>query len=175
LVAGLVWGFRLQAPSQFPGATRPMLHLPPRIGSRFLTVAHANGMEPSAAALSGPGEEFDSAAAHAAFLKAQGALPRGFKVGVSKLTFNPVEEPGRTNLPMRLTLLLLDEPSNVWASMFTSNAFPGSPIKVWLKISSRVKAEQKNPKCHACWPFAGNGSVLKSLFEDNFSFDHTSI
>ena len=129
-IGGLVWGFQPLAPSQPLGATRPLPALRPMTGTRFLTIAQANGMEPSAAALSGPAEEFDSAAAHAAFLKAQGALPLGFKVGVSKLTFNPIEEPGRTNLPMRLTLLLLDEPSNVWASMFTSNAFPGSPIKV---------------------------------------------
>ena len=27
---------------------------------------------------------------------------------------------------MRLTLLLLDEPTDCWAAMFTSNAFPGA-------------------------------------------------
>lgn len=75
-------------------------------------------------------EEFVSSLKHDEFLTSQGELPKGFKVGTSSLTFDPVEEPGRLDLPMRLTLILLDEPTDNWAAMFTSNAFPGAPIKV---------------------------------------------
>ena len=133
-MAGLARGVRLQGPRHPAAAAArlPSRCFEKRVGGPPLTVVRlANGMEPSAATLAGAFvEEFEDAAAHTAFLKAQGRLPLGFKVGVSKLTFNPVEEPGRTNLPMRLTLIVLDEPSDVWAAMFTSNAFPGSPVKV---------------------------------------------
>ncbi len=66
--------------------------------------------------------------AHRAWLASQSALPRGFRVGTSRLSFTPVEAPKPAK--MTLTLIALDEPTPDFAAVFTRNAFPGAPIKV---------------------------------------------
>ena len=43
------------------------------------------------------------------------------------------QEPTRVDLPMSLTLILLDEPTDAWTALFTTNAFPGAPVKVGRK------------------------------------------
>jgi glutamate N-acetyltransferase/amino-acid N-acetyltransferase len=71
---------------------------------------------------------FDSQAAHRAWLQSQAALPKGFRAGTAKFSFVPVEvhKPSQ----MTLTLITLDEPTPDFAAMFTRNAFPGAPIVV---------------------------------------------
>jgi len=75
-------------------------------------------------------EEFGSAAEHREYLKGIGDLPQGFSVGNADLTFTPAENPDMSDLPMRLTLMTLDEPSNSWTALFTKNVFPGAPVLV---------------------------------------------
>ena len=75
-------------------------------------------------------EEFASAKKHEAFLKRMGKLPQGFSVGAAELTFDPVEVPSMVDLPMRLTLILLDKPTTAWTALYTTNAFPGAPVVV---------------------------------------------
>jgi glutamate N-acetyltransferase/amino-acid N-acetyltransferase len=71
---------------------------------------------------------FQSRAEHRDWLSRNAALPRGFRVGTSSLTFVPVEapKPGRMNL----SLIALDRPTDAFAAKFTRNAFPGAPILI---------------------------------------------
>lgn len=74
-------------------------------------------------------QSFSSVAEHEAWLKTMSALPKGFRVGTTDLTFKPVELPEKT-AKMKLTMIALDEPSPSFHAMFTTNAFPGAPILV---------------------------------------------
>lgn len=75
-------------------------------------------------------EEFVSVKKHQEFLQKMSDLPLGFSVGVSELTFDPAEVPSMVDLPMRLTLILLDKPTSAWTALYTTNAFPGAPVLV---------------------------------------------
>ncbi len=70
--------------------------------------------------------EFSSQDEHRAWLASQAALPRGFRVGKTQLSFVPAEvhKPSK----MTLTLMVLDEPTTDFAAVFTRNAFPGAPV-----------------------------------------------
>jgi len=72
--------------------------------------------------------EFSSPEAHRAWLAEQSALPRGFRVGVSRFEFTPFEvaKPAR----MTLTVIACDQPTPDFAAVFTRNAFPGAPVKI---------------------------------------------
>ena len=72
---------------------------------------------------------FASAAEHAAWLSSQCALPAGFSVGATSLTFAPAELPGAT-ARMGLSLISLDAPTTAWAALFTRNAAPGAPVRI---------------------------------------------
>ena len=61
-------------------------------------------------------------------LERRSSLPRGFRTATVDLTFRPVERPVPQPLPMRLNLLVLDEPTAAFAGVFTRNAFPGAPV-----------------------------------------------
>lgn len=71
---------------------------------------------------------FSSAERHREWLEHQSALPRGFRVGRTRLEFTPAEvaKPAKMNL----TLLALDEPTPSFAALFTRNAFPGAPVLI---------------------------------------------
>jgi glutamate N-acetyltransferase/amino-acid N-acetyltransferase len=71
---------------------------------------------------------FESREAHQAWLRAQSALPRGFRVGTARFEFTPVEVPKPAK--MTLTLIVLDSPTRSFGAMFTRNAFPGAPVLV---------------------------------------------
>jgi glutamate N-acetyltransferase/amino-acid N-acetyltransferase len=71
---------------------------------------------------------FKDRASHRAWLGAQSALPAGFRVGVARFEFTPVEAPKPSR--MTLTLIALDKPTPDFAAVFTKNAFPGAPIIV---------------------------------------------
>ncbi len=73
-------------------------------------------------------QTFPSAEAHRDWLEGQSALPRGFRVGRTRLEFMPAEvaKPSK----MTLTLIVLDEPTPAFAAMFTKNAFPGAPVLI---------------------------------------------
>jgi glutamate N-acetyltransferase/amino-acid N-acetyltransferase len=72
--------------------------------------------------------EFRDRASHRAWLETQSALPAGFRVGVARFGFTPVEAPKPSR--MTLTLIALDRPTPDFAAVFTRNAFPGAPVVV---------------------------------------------
>jgi len=71
---------------------------------------------------------YQSASEYLADLEKRSALPRGFRTATVDLTFRPLERPVPQPLPMRLNLLVLDEPTAAFGGMFTRNAFPGAPV-----------------------------------------------
>lgn len=82
--------------------------------------------------------KFASRSEHRAWLETQAALPRGFRVGSSRFEFSPYEVPAKV-AKMTLTLLTLDEPTELFAALFTNNAFPGAPVKVGRKRLAEPK------------------------------------
>jgi glutamate N-acetyltransferase/amino-acid N-acetyltransferase len=84
---------------------------------------------PAAAVVSAAMSTYASEAAYLASLAPHAVLPKGFRVGTHSLEFRPKEVPDRP-ARMTLTLLALDEPTDAFAAMFTSNSFPGAPIHV---------------------------------------------
>lgn len=79
------------------------------------------------------GRLFGSEDDYARHLDINSSLPKGFKVGTAGLTFSPVESDMVKEASMKLTLIALDEPTEQYAMMFTSNAFPGCPVRVGKK------------------------------------------
>ena len=75
--------------------------------------------------------DFPTRDAHRAWLASQGALPKGFRVGVHRFEFVPAEVPKPAK--MTATIIALDQPTTAFAGMFTKNAFPGHPVKVGRK------------------------------------------
>jgi len=73
-------------------------------------------------------QEFTSVAEHRAWLQSQAELPRGFRIGTTRLSFTPVEAPKPAQ--MNICVLALDQPSPDFAAMFTRNAFPGAPVRI---------------------------------------------
>lgn len=71
---------------------------------------------------------YQSAEEYLEDLEKRSALPQGFRTATVDLTFRPVERPVPQPLPMRLNLLVLDEPTAAFAGVFTRNAFPGAPV-----------------------------------------------
>jgi len=69
-------------------------------------------------------------------LERRSALPQGFRTATVDLTFRPVERPVPQPLPMRLNLLVLDEPTAAFAGVFTRNAFPGAPVVLGRELLS---------------------------------------
>lgn len=75
-------------------------------------------------------QEFGSEEEYLAHLESQAKLPLGFRVGLGGLKFIPEEAQEMGELPMKLTVVCLDEPTSAYAAVFTSNAFPGAPVRV---------------------------------------------
>lgn len=74
-------------------------------------------------------------------------MPRGFSVGAARFSFRPFEVD--KTLPMNLTLIMTDAPTDSFAAMFTSNKFPGGPIivgKERMKSSPFLQAVAINNK-----------------------------
>jgi glutamate N-acetyltransferase / amino-acid N-acetyltransferase len=74
-------------------------------------------------------EQFRSADEHRAYLSKSAALPEGFRTATASFPFEPREIPGKKTR-MSLTAIVLDEPTDSFAGVFTSNSFPGHPVKV---------------------------------------------
>ena len=72
---------------------------------------------------------FNNVADYVSYLSKQAKLPQGFKVGSTRFNFSPLEVSGKI-LPMNVTLITLDEPTESFAAMFTSNKVPGGPVVV---------------------------------------------
>ena len=83
----------------------------------------------------GDGETFKSESEYLTAVESRAALPVGFRVGTSSLTFVPLELPSKT-MAMTLTVIALDKPSPSFAALFTRNTFPGAPVIVGRKLTS---------------------------------------
>lgn len=104
--------------------------------------------------------EFQSEAHHVTTLLNDASLPAGFRVGTSRFHFSPAEVEAK-QLPMDLTLISLDEPTDAYAAVFTQNAFPGSPVLVGrqrLAKGAPVQAVVINNKISNVFP-AGDGEA----------------
>ena len=77
------------------------------------------------------GFTFKSNSEYISHLETIAKLPKGFSVGSSRFFFTPTEVDA--SLPMNLTIIKLDHPTESFAAMFTSNQFPGGPIIVGKK------------------------------------------
>lgn len=78
--------------------------------------------------------EFETDDDYLDYMKTVSNLPKGFATGTSDGTFISCEAPGLGNLKIRATVIHLTEgPTDSWAACFTSNKFPGAPIKVGRK------------------------------------------
>jgi glutamate N-acetyltransferase / amino-acid N-acetyltransferase len=105
---------------------------------------------------------FSSRAEHRGWLESQATLPRGFRVGVTRFEFAPVET-GRT-ARMALSLIALDRPTEAFAGVFTRNAFPGAPVIVGRRRmeGARLGAVLVNNKIsNVCAP--GGVAAVESL------------
>ncbi len=81
--------------------------------------------------------------------------PEGFRIGVSSLGFTPVEKPDGSEAAMNLTAILLDEPTESFAAVFTRNAFPGYPVRIGRRLleESAVQGVLVNNKiANVCAP-----------------------
>jgi hypothetical protein len=109
---------------------------------------------------------FSSRAEHRGWLESQATLPRGFRVGVTRFEFAPVET-GRT-ARMALSLIALDRPTEAFAGVFTRNAFPGAPVIVGrrrmaitrYRTSARRAASRQSSRS-VPRPRAGSGSLRR--------------
>lgn len=83
-------------------------------------------------------EVFESADEHRAFLATRATLPDGFRTATASFPFEPVELARGKKTRMSLTAIVLDEPTEAFAGVFTQNAFPGHPVRVGRR---RLKEE----------------------------------
>ena len=77
-----------------------------------------------------PIERYSSEAEYLAALKQRANLPDGFIAGSVELSFHPREVDTPEPSAMRLSAVLLREPTSLFAGTLTRNLFPGAPVKV---------------------------------------------
>ncbi len=70
-----------------------------------------------------------------------GKFPKGFRFSTTSLNFFPIEKKSSEPYKMDLSLLLLDEPTSVFAGMFTRNQFPGAPVLIGRSMLEQAKAQ----------------------------------
>ena len=74
-------------------------------------------------------ERYDSSDDYLGALASRGALPPGFGVATAATAFEPPERPGK-ELPIRVTLLLADQPADAFAATLTRNTLRGAPVRI---------------------------------------------
>ncbi|QEN08895.1 bifunctional ornithine acetyltransferase/N-acetylglutamate synthase [Oceanispirochaeta crateris] len=77
---------------------------------------------------------FNSKAEYLDFLESLSTLPEGFRTAVHSLEFSPKEKQGESAATMKMTALVLDEPTASFAAVFTKNSFPGAPVRIGRKL-----------------------------------------
>ncbi|MBN1685877.1 MAG: bifunctional glutamate N-acetyltransferase/amino-acid acetyltransferase ArgJ [Spirochaetales bacterium] len=63
-------------------------------------------------------------------LERRAGLPAGFSAGSVELSFQPYEINAPKPRVMRLSAIVLDEPTGLFAGSLTQNAFPGAPVTI---------------------------------------------
>lgn len=116
------------------------------------------------------------------YLELQSDLPQGFSVGATRFYFQPQEVDKQ--LPMNLTLIIADEPTDSFAAMFTQNAFPGGPIYVGkdrLQNSKYLQAIIVNNKISNVCPGgsldfgAGDSELVCQAVSNYFKLDSKAV
>ena len=71
---------------------------------------------------------FNNENEYLSYLEEKAVLPEGFHAGSISFSFQPAERVSAKEQTMRLTALLLDDPTASFGAVFTKNAFPGHPV-----------------------------------------------
>eukprot|EP00435_Cladocopium_sp_Y103_P012255 s4673_g3.t1 len=109
--------------------------------------------------------EFQSEEDYLKSLELQGTLPAGFRLASSSLKFVPQEAQEMGELPMKLTVICLDEATDEVAATFTQNAFPGAPVKLGrqrMREKQKIQALVVNNKISNVSPPDADGGVRAS-------------
>lgn len=109
--------------------------------------------------------EFQSEEEYLKSLELQGALPGGFRLASSSLKFVPQEAQEMGELPMKLTVICLEDPTDQVAATFTQNAFPGAPVKLGrqrLREKQKIQALVVNNKISNVSPPDADGGIMAS-------------
>ncbi|MBI9097663.1 MAG: bifunctional ornithine acetyltransferase/N-acetylglutamate synthase [Spirochaetaceae bacterium] len=100
-------------------------------------------------------KEFTTKDKYNRVLKERAALPEGFQTAVQSFDFYPEERATDEPMRMNLTLIELDEPTDVFAGVFTRNAFPGYPVIIGRDLLGEDKISGilinnriSNVRCH---------------------------
>ncbi len=75
-------------------------------------------------------EKYNSEQEYLAELEKRGIMPDGFKTSVVPLSFMPEERQVDKALPMNLSMIMLEEATEVFAAVFTRNKCPGAPVVI---------------------------------------------
>ena len=73
---------------------------------------------------------FQSEESYLRALSDRAALPAGFSCATASFEFSPRELAGNAAFPMKVSAILLDDPSPAYACVFTANKFPGAPVVI---------------------------------------------
>lgn len=84
---------------------------------------------------------FSDQASYEAWIDRTCPLPRGFRVSTSSLTFVPDERPTLEPYRMNMSVLLADEPTDMFAGMCTRNAVAGAPVIIARDMLERETAQ----------------------------------
>jgi glutamate N-acetyltransferase/amino-acid N-acetyltransferase len=79
-------------------------------------------------------KQFKSRAEYLDYLETLSALPEGFKTAVHTFSFIPKERSAGSSANMKMTAIILDEPTPSFGAVFTKNAFPGAPVRIGRKL-----------------------------------------
>lgn len=88
-------------------------------------------------------------------LKSHGPVPEGFRAAVHSLDFVPAERPDGPGAAMNMTALILDEPTDAFAAVFTRNSFPGAPVRAGRRLLEKDKVQGvliNNKIANVCTP-----------------------
>eukprot|EP01038_Epipyxis_sp_PR26KG_P010862 gene10862-14579_t len=108
---------------------------------------------------------FSSSNEYITYLKSQSTIPQGFSIATSRFSFKPYEVD--KILPMNLTMIVLDKPTNSFTACFTSNKFPGGPVRVGktrIEQSKYLQAVVINNKISNVCP---GGGVSDGGYDDS--------
>ncbi|MDC7235039.1 MAG: bifunctional ornithine acetyltransferase/N-acetylglutamate synthase [Spirochaetales bacterium] len=67
-------------------------------------------------------------------LQRNSCLPGGFSISVQSIRFVPEEKQDGPEASMNMTAIVLDEPTESFAGVFTKNAFPGAPVRIGRRL-----------------------------------------
>lgn len=115
-------------------------------------------------------KSFTSPESYLACLQGRSCPPEGFLIGTSSLEFTALERQNGPSAKMNLTSILLEEPTESFAAVFTRNAFPGYPVRIGRELLSHKSSQGvliNNKIANVCAP-GGKDAALSvcTAFQD---------